>query len=271
MNSRQLRLWAWFPIGLLVCAASQAGDPSTGGGLPSCPNGLIEGPDPIGRTCIDPTKTKTGGAVVPEFGTDPFTGLPFILFGDAGDIAFQTWQGFGWSAPEYVVSSSASERDPRAFVAPDGAILATWWTDGRTAGVFYAVRDAETQRWSPPVQVTQNGSRPSIARVAGRILVVFERASARGVVDLIAATEAPDGSFTEQTVRRGAGAPGLDNRVHHEDGKTWVEWQASPVRMAWSHLVGGRWTEPRAVDVTDRSFKADRRARESVRSFVVGR
>ena len=272
MKSHQYRFWACIPACLLLYAGVQGGDPAGGSGVPSCPNGLIEGPDPIGRTCLDPTKGgKIGDStLVPEFGADPLTGMPFILYGDMGDIAFQRWAGSGWSATEYVASTSANELDPRAFVAADGTILVTWWADGRRGGIFYAERDAVTQRWSAPVQVTSNGARPSIARVDGGVLVVFERASARGVVDLIAAFATPDGGFAEQTVRRSAGAPGLASRLHVEDGKTWVEWQAAPGSMAWSHLVGGRWTEPRAIGVTERSYKEDRRARERIRSVVVG-
>jgi len=270
MKGHQLRFWGLVPICLLLAAGAQAGDPTTGGGLPGCPSGLIEGPDPIGRTCLDPTQGTKTSNTFPEFGFDPLTGLPFILFGDAGDIAFQTWSGHGWTPPEYVASGSLAERDPKAFVGADGAILVTWWADGRTPGIFYAARDSQTQRWSPPVQVTSNGARSSIALVGGRALVVFERSSGRGVVDLIAATETEDGVFTEQIVRRAAGAGELDSRVHHEDGKTWVEWQTAAGGMAWSHLVGGRWTEPRSVGVTDRSFKADKKARDSIRSVVVG-
>jgi len=268
MKSHQLRFWAFVPVCLLLYAGSQGGDPATGTGLPPCPNGLIEGPDPIGRTCIDPTKggkTNTG-MVTPEFGLDPLSGQPYILFGDAGDIAFQIWTGNAWSPTEYVASTSATERDPRAFVAPNGAILVTWWADGRDPGVFYAVRDLESQRWSPPMQVTGNGSRPSIATVAGRVLVVFERPSARGVVDLIAATEDDLGGFTEQTVRTGAGAPGLDSRVHDEDGQTWVEWQAPSGHRIWSQLAGGVWSEPGPLRTTP--WGSERSGRDATRSVT---
>jgi hypothetical protein len=239
MKSHQLRFWAFVPVCLLLYAGSQGGDP-TGGGLPPCPNGLIEGPDPIGRTCVDITKGggKTGsGAVTPEFGTDPLTGQTYILFGDAGDIAFQMWSGNAWSPT-----------DP---------------------GVFYAVRDLETQRWSPPLQVTGNGSRPSIASVAGRVLVVFERPSARGVVDLIAATEDDLGGFTEQKVHTGAGAPGLDSRVHNEDGETWVEWQGPSGHRIWSQLAGGAWSEPSPLRTTP--WRSEGTRRDATRSSVTGR
>jgi hypothetical protein len=268
MKSHQLRFWAFVPVCLLLYAGSQGGDPATGTGLPPCPNGLIEGPDPIGRTCIDPTKggkTNTG-MVTPEFGLDPLSGQPYILFGDAGDIAFQIWTGNAWSPTEYVASTSATERDPRAFVAPNGAILVTWWADGRDPGVFYAVRDLESQRWSPPMQVTGNGSRPSIATVAGRVLVVFERPSARGVVDLIAATEDDLGGFTEQTVRTGAGAPGLDSRVHDEDGQTWVEWQAPSGHRIWSQLAGGVGRAPGPLRTTPGGW--ERSGRDATRSVT---
>ena len=272
MSTGTLRIGGCILLGLLAHASSPGSDTS----LPPCPPGLIEGPDPIGRTCEPRDKEKTGTSTLrgcPETGHDPATGAPFMVWeeGDDGlrDIAFRMWSDGDWSGTEFLASSSADERDPRAFAAEDGTILVSWWAEGRDAGVYYARREPVVGSWSPGVRVADDGARPSIAAVSGRALIVFERSRPNGGVDLVAVTEGLDGGFAERLVLANAGFGSLASRVRHERGRTWVEWMPAPLRLAWSAWVDGRWSAAQTVGVAVHSWQAEQSARERVREIVL--
>lgn len=174
------------------------------------------------------------------------------------DIAWSQWTDGGWSAMRYLTDGTEDERDPRAFVEPDGTVHVAFWVDaagGRVmlssrepaegsaseadAGGGSAVADsALAEPWSIPIRVTpagETGSRPSVAVAAGALWVAWERPSATdpdGASEVVIARQGPDGTFAASHVASSDQTFDLDVLLAVEDGRFWVSWVHSDSQVA---------------------------------------
>lgn len=259
-----------------------------------CPFGIIEGPDPIGFTdCFGDPKEKSGGRDKkmsktdpilppahaqsvhgrPDFGSNAKSGQPFMVWADRNgrehDIAFTTWTESGWDRVEYVTSSLADERDPRAFAADDGSVYVVWWTDGVTPGIHFSRRDPAFEGWTTGRQIAGDASHPTIAIVDDRVWVAFERESKAGLRHVIVASESPGGKFVQRIVATSDLKQTLGVEVHLESGRLWLEWKQSGQEFAFVEWVDGSWSEVTTVPWENRSWAGERQARQSIRDLLL--
>jgi len=259
-----------------------------------CPFGIIEGPDPIGfMDCYKDPREKTGGRDNkasktdpilppgqaqsahgrPDFGSNAKSGQPFMVWADRNsrehDIAFTTWGQAGWERVEYVTSSLADERDPRAFAAEDGSVYVAWWTDDVTPRIHFSRRDPAFDGWTIGRQVTSGASRPTIAIVDGQVWVAYERDGKFGLRHVIVANELPEGGFAERIVATSDHNQILGVELHIDAGRLWLDWRQASLEIGFAEWVDGSWSEMTTVPLSNRSWAGEQQARRSVRELLL--
>jgi hypothetical protein len=166
---------------------------------------------------------------------------------------------------EYLASTPADERDPRAVAAADGSIYVAWWTDEAIPRVHYAVRGPGFEGWTPPRPVADGARRPTPARVDDQFWVAYERDSKTGMRLVVVASEMPDGTFAERIVATSERTQDLGIELHVEAGRVWLDWKRSNKEFGYAEWTDEGWSAVSTVEWTDHSWSGERQARQRVR------
>ena len=289
-------------VGCLLVALVAFGALASNGGesendtTDQCPFGIIEGPDPIGlfdcfgnpkETSASRDKTVSKEESIlppglarsahgrPDFGSNAQSGQPFMVWADRNarehDIAFTSWIDSGWGGVEYVTSSLADERDPRAFAAGDGSIYVSWWTDDVVPRIYFSRRDPSYDGWTDGRQVAGDASRPSIVVVDGGVWVAFERDSKSGLRQVVVASELPNGKFAERIVASSDHRQSLDVELHMDAGRLWLDWKQSGQEFGFAEWNDGSWSGVATEPWVDRSWAGEQQTRRRIRDLLLSR
>jgi hypothetical protein len=245
--------------------------------------GIIEGPDPIPQVLWEPVREIDPALVLnrdgairgdgrPDITYDPATGRPFVVWdynnGGERDIAYSEWLGTAWAPVRFLSTGSEDERDPRAFVEPDGRVQVVWWVTG--VGRVERV-EREDGRWSAPETVVASGAeRPSIAVWQDSPSVTWERpiAGGGGREIVLSRRSGPD-MWTSDVIFTSPRVLPLDSVIHINGGTQWVDWKHAPTALAWSRHDGVDWPAPASVPWDSSTWLGEHAARELARAAAL--
>lgn len=245
--------------------------------------GITEGPDPIPQIIWDPVRDVDAAWFLNPDGGTRGDGRPDVAFDSDGiphvvwaynngidfDIAYSTWTGSGWLAPQFLTSSLDDEIDPRIFI-DDSTIYVVWWTADPDT-IYLSTQPLSGVGWSQNEQVgasSEAGLRPSIVVVGGTYFVGAEIASESGNEIVISTRQGQD-EFVVEVVMAAAQDDPINVVLHAEQGKLWMDWRNSPTMFAYSEFVQGAWTPPTAIPWTDDSWVKLEEIRLIIRSTVL--
>jgi hypothetical protein len=147
-----------------------------------------------------------------------------------------------------------------------------WWRDGATDTVLVRKRNAETGIWSPEQILSspgENSRSPSTAFDGNVAWVAYELDAGSGTLGIaVRQIEDDPAPFGSRTLIAGVSASGSrDVLIQSAQGRLWVSWIDSQLRVGWSRYQSGAWTSPAYESYAADSVSA---ARSRIRALVTG-
>lgn len=209
----------------------------------------------------------------PSLLTDATTGMIVAAWSrnsaSGFDIVISRFAGGAWSAPQVVVGSGASERDPQLVLDPNGSVHMFYWVDGTTPQVFHSVAPLDLSSWSAADLVSQPGEAScraagafynGVLRVAYEVHNLGNGTAPREVV----LARLDNGSFVPEVVAVTNNLGSVEPQVHSHAGKLWVDWidyetPEGSGELAWTKLNSqGQWETIRYeafANYTEREYR----------------